>query len=354
MSIGLHKGTDMQENSQVSTTPPLSGVDLVDQVNKALQTIGTNFSGSDDPASIAWPYSTWADTANNLLKRRNSAGTAWVVEGVLLTSHVPSLLPADIPATDIGAIYVVGVGMMTWDGAQYRSDQATGIVRTGGFKNLLINSNFAVNQRNASGTVTLAAGAYGHDRWKAGSGGCTYTFSSTGGITTLNISSGTLMQVIEGANLRSGTNTLSWVGSAQGRIGSGSYGASGVTASVAGGSNLSVEFGVGTVSTPQFERGETPSSYEFRPIATELSLCQRYYEISGGQFGYTNPGNNATVIQYLSTKFAVPKRAAPTISRGVVNGTVVVQVVSAEFVTWNFQNSGSVNNIWSWVADAEL
>lgn len=68
----------MQENTQVQTTPPLPGPTLVDQVNKALQTIATHFSGSNDPASIAWPYSIWADTGNGRLKMRNAAGTAWV------------------------------------------------------------------------------------------------------------------------------------------------------------------------------------------------------------------------------------------------------------------------------------
>lgn len=68
----------MQENTQVQTTPPLPGPTLVDQVNKALQTIATHFAGSNDPASIAWPYSIWADTGNGRLKMRNAAGTAWI------------------------------------------------------------------------------------------------------------------------------------------------------------------------------------------------------------------------------------------------------------------------------------
>lgn len=68
----------MQENTQVQTTPPLPGPTLVDQVNKALQTIATHFAGSNDPASIAWPCSIWADTGNGRLKMRNAAGTAWI------------------------------------------------------------------------------------------------------------------------------------------------------------------------------------------------------------------------------------------------------------------------------------
>ena len=37
-----------------------------------------------------------------------------------------------------------------------------------GFKNKLIKSQGFINQRGLSGTVTLAAGVYGHDRFKVG------------------------------------------------------------------------------------------------------------------------------------------------------------------------------------------
>lgn len=109
----------MQENTQVATTPPLSGADLVAQINKALQTIATDFSGAADPASKAWPLCTWADTGNMLLKRRNVAGTAWVVEGVLFKRSTPEYAIADIPASDKGPIDVIGIGRMEWEGAKY-------------------------------------------------------------------------------------------------------------------------------------------------------------------------------------------------------------------------------------------
>lgn len=78
-----------QESITLNTTPPYSGADLVDDLNNALQSLGTDFAGSVDPASVdgVGPYVTWADTANNLLKRRNAAGTAWVVEGKLLVDN---------------------------------------------------------------------------------------------------------------------------------------------------------------------------------------------------------------------------------------------------------------------------
>jgi len=78
-----------------------------------------------------------------------------------------------------------------------------------GVKNAIINGNFQINQRGVSGTVTLAAGAYGHDRFKAGASGCTYTFATSNNVTTLTISAGSLIQVVEGLNLYTDTYTLS-------------------------------------------------------------------------------------------------------------------------------------------------
>lgn len=148
---------------------------------------------------------------------------------------------------------------------------------SGGFKNRLINGTFLVNQGAVTGTVTLAAGAYGHDGWKAGASGCTYTFAKSAGVVTLTISAGSLQQVIEGDRLFTGTYCLSWSGTCQGKIAAGSYGASGVSASVTGGANLTVEFGTGTLSKAQLEAGATATVFEHTTVDAELLACQRYY-----------------------------------------------------------------------------
>jgi hypothetical protein len=119
------------------------------------------------------------------------------------------------------------------------------------FKNRLINAQLLINQRGVSGTVTLSAGAYGHDRFKAGASGCTYTFATTNNVTTLTISAGSLQQVIEGLNLESGTYTLSWTGTVQGKIGAGSYGASGITGSITGDVLTVTAIGSGAVAQGQ-------------------------------------------------------------------------------------------------------
>lgn len=64
-----------------------SGLEVRAAINNALQSIVTDFAGATDPAtttpSNAFPFCTWLDTANNLLKRRNAANTVWNNVGTL-------------------------------------------------------------------------------------------------------------------------------------------------------------------------------------------------------------------------------------------------------------------------------
>lgn len=276
----------MQEPIAISETPPLPGLQMVQQANAALATVATDFAGASDPAALAAPFMTWANTTTGVVSRRNAAGTAWV---------------------EVGRVF---------ERPFYQSDAASGLIPTGGFKNLLMNSKFNINQRAVSGTVVLAAGARGHDRWKAGSGGCTYTFATTAGVTALTISAGTLVQVIEGNNLRSGDHVLSWAGTATGRVAAGGYATSPVTGTVTGGTNTPIEFGTGTLSLPQFEAGLNPTQYENRPASVEMDMCITYAEARRSQTAFTQ----FAIAQAISTNQAQTvftykrKRAAPTIS----------------------------------------
>ena len=143
-----------------------------------------------------------------------------------------------------------------------------------------------------SGTVTLAAGEYGHDRWRGGSSGCTYTFATSGGVTTLTISAGTLEQEVLGENLITDTYNLSWEGTASGRIDAGGFGASPDIASITGGTNSTVEFNAGTLSKVQLEIGREPTDFEFEDEVITLNRC-RYYTIvlSGNGSGDTYIGS---------------------------------------------------------------
>ena len=247
-----------------------------------------------------------------------------------------------------------------------------------GVLNAIINGNFGINQRGVSGTVTLAAGVYGHDRWKAGASGCTYTFATVDNVTTLTISAGSLIQVIEGLNLQSGTYTLSWTGTAQGKIGAGSYGASGITGTAVGGTNLNIEFGTGTVSLVQLEKGSTATPFEFRSIGQELALAQRYYETSWTtQVGSNNQTVNSTGWYGLNGSdgqlfftWRVNKRTAPSVNvwaplatpainniRQANTGTIVgVSAISVFGNVATVGNAGTANVHFQlgWEASAEL
>ena len=188
-----------------------------------------------------------------------------------------------------------------------------------GMKNRIINGGLILNQRGyVSGTALGSVLAYGHDRFKGGASGGTYTFTqgALGVNTTITITAGSLIQVVEGCNVaEGGTYVLSWTGTAQGRLNGGSYGASG-TVTVTGwtpGANLNVEFNTGTLGNVQLEKGSTATSFDYRPYGTELALCQRYYQ----RYTATGIGVACTTVSAGGGfVFPVPMRVSPTIGNG--------------------------------------
>lgn len=149
------------------------------------------------------------------------------------------------------------------------------------YRSLLINGRFVINQLAKAGTVVLAAGAYGHDGWKAGPAGCTYTFTKVGNLTTITITAGTLQQVVDGRRIDGGNYVMSWSGTAQGRIGAGAYGSNVVAASgVTAAANLTVEFGTGTLTSVMFEPGTIPTIYEAKSPLDDWWQCREYYQTS--------------------------------------------------------------------------
>ena len=188
--------------------------------------------------------------------------------------------------------------------------QATNTVAYDFHRNKLINSSFAIAQRidcglvvPVSNVVTLTAGQYGHDRWKAGANGCTYSYATVNNQTTITITAGSLQQVVLGSNLQSGSYYLSWTGTSVGSVGGSStlgnsnYGAN-YGYSVTGGNNLTVEFGVGTLSKPQLETNtfSTASPYEVMESQEEFFRCLPYLQVTGAKAANKN--------FYISTGFA--------------------------------------------------
>ena len=174
------------------------------------------------------------------------------------------------------------------------------------------NSGFSVNQRSYVSGTALAAAAYGHDRWKAGAGGCTYTFPApVGPSNTITITAGTLQQVVEGGSIVGGNYMLSWTGTAQGRVGAGSYAASPVAvAGIVAGANTTIEFNGGSLGQVKFESGTVATPWFANGARYELSNCQRFYRTGlilwGGYVTATCPYYAATSIGAM--------RALPTIA----------------------------------------
>ena len=200
-----------------------------------------------------------------------------------------------------------------------------------GFRNRIINGNFANNQRGVSGTVTLAAGAYGHDRWKAGAGGATYTFAASGADTIITVSAGSMIQTIEGANVEGGGYTLSHAGNALARTAVNGTGLSGLytaapqaTASASGGQNISIEFATGTISKVQLEFGTVVSQFERRSIGAEDLLCKRYFQLFRFDVGesYGAAANNSSKCTALLAQM----RAAPSTAENFIGGSNVSAV----------------------------
>lgn len=191
-------------------------------------------------------------------------------------------------------------------------------------KNVAINGGFTVNQRGYVSAATLASGAYGHDRWKAGAGGGDYSFTQLASDTTITIASGkTLIQVVEDKNVQYTSYALSWTGSAQARyavnsaIPAGAYASSPIliTGQNAG-TVMSVEFSAGTLGKVQLEQGSVSTPFEHHPYQQGLSLCQRYYWQMIATQGPWLDGyaSGAGMIQAFSYTHPVTMRIAPTLT----------------------------------------
>lgn len=257
-----------------------------------------------------------------------------------------------------GKLYDATTGLLGTSGDPSDARATLGIGSAISNRNRLINSNFIINQRAKSGTVVLAAGAYGHDRWKAAPGGCTYTFAQSGADVVITITAGKLQQVVEGINMEGGSYCLSWFGTSQGRIGAGAAGPSGVTAAgVAANATCTIEFGTGTLSRVQLEPGTAPTPYERRLFHAEVAGCQRYYETGTGMIG----GNGAAGIgSFQWIPFKVSKRAVPTLTYGVTTSTNVstfdARAANFEGLQWYCVTAANGAFVWVgyWTADCEL
>lgn len=227
------------------------------------------------------------------------------------------------------------------DGISWRDalqvEIATGAVRlpgTASTENLLINADFRINQRGFGGG-SLPAGSFGHDRWKADTGGASYTASA--GMVTL--ASGTLVQVVEPAfhgssNLAGRQVTLSvenpsadlfvTVGAGTATITTGTGRRSATIVLGAGETgNIPVKIarvsaGAVTFAQPKLEIGSIATPWLARSAPIELAFCQRYYV----EFGNANDTYHffglvvmrSSSLGVMKLDLPVPMRAVPILS----------------------------------------
>ncbi len=207
-------------------------------------------------------------------------------------------------------------------------------------RNALLNGNFSVNQRAYASGGALAANAYAHDRWKAGTAGA-YTFAQVAPDTIVTITAGTLVQAVDAPNVTAAAWWLTWTGTAQARVwqgaASGAFSA-GTPAKVAGvtlnallvtglapGTITAVEFGAGTLGLAQFEAAlpnAGPTRFERRH--GETALCQRYFQSGYGSGVAPGAANAVPSFSCLSSgssyqpvasfTFPVAMRAVPTVT----------------------------------------
>jgi hypothetical protein len=250
------------------------------------------------------------------------------------------------------------------------------------YKNRIINAQGVVNQRGyASGTPTTIANQYTLDRWRVVVTGQSLSFSTANSVTIFTAPAGGLEQVIEGLNIVSGNYVLSWTQNSGTTIATvnGTPVLNGGTVTLLGGTDTTIRFTGGTFSLPQFEKNATVTFFEYRPIGTELALCQRYYfrEASTIQPGYPFATSN-TSSKNFPVYFPVTMRSIPTVTvtaivnengflpawgptytgNGAVAATVIIVPGSLTTNSVNFYWSNSSYGGWgaitSYIADAEL
>jgi len=193
-------------------------------------------------------------------------------------------------------------------------------------QNLVINSDFNVNQRSYTSGSALALRAFGYDRWYADIENTTVTLS--GVVATLDNTAGStdgiITQAVEGESLIPGkTYTLSWKGSAEGSVYYGNGGAlnwqaspiSFVASSAGGAIGEYITFkgdGV-TLYEVKLEEGNSVTPWEKPDVSTELIRCKRYFQgIEYNTYTYYLAGRDGTAAVMNLERFPVAMAASPT------------------------------------------
>lgn len=196
-----------------------------------------------------------------------------------------------------------------------------------GYRNLLLNAGFRVNQRAYADVGAISAGLYTRDRWRIVVATQAINFNSVAGQATAP--AGGMEQLVEAASAPAGTYVLSWQGTATATV-NGVAVQKGAPFTLAGGASCSVRFFAGTVKEPQLERGTVVTAFERIPYTLDLLLCKRFYQTMNFYVQAAAVGDYMLPINFGVAMRAPP--AASVITAGVLTTISVwpVTVVNAE------------------------
>lgn len=201
----------------------------------------------------------------------------------------------------------------------------------GGFRNLIVNGNFARNERSyVSGTATTVANQYTLDMWRVVTSGQSLTFTTLGNGRQVTAPAGGMEQVIDGASIGGTAYTINWAGTATCTV-DGVAKTKGASVTLVPGTNATVRFTSGTVSTVQLEHGAVASAFEYLQPAIDLSRCQYYFRriarTSVGIFGPVGQVQTATSVVF-GFPFSMRATPTPTYSSVSINDATALSAVT--------------------------
>ncbi|GEP11824.1 hypothetical protein [Methylobacterium gnaphalii] len=251
------------------------------------------------------------------------------------------------------------------------------------FRNKLHNGMLRINQRKLTGTVTLPAGAYGHDGVKAGASGASYTLATAangdGTMTGAGSAANTVKRIVEGVFYLpdSGSYVLTWLGTATARVYPKSSGsppafAAGIAVvlpngeavsamsvpGVVAGADLVVEFDISsskTLGRHQLALGLYPIPFERRD--DERRRCLRYYrEVPLGDRQYADAGGLLMVYRWDEEMASAPIAVigAPLYSNNVAAAFVSYVDTSSARIGFTQQAAGWLQYDGSMTLSSEL
>jgi len=356
-----HSG-DVTSTGDGATAIAANAVTLAKMADIATASLlGRSTAGSGDPEVLS------ATTARTLLNVEDGAdvtdSTNVTAAGALMDTEVDAniktlVLPASTTISTFGASLVddaAAVNARTTLGLVIGTDvlsptgDGSGLSGLKGAKNILINSNFRINQREyVSGAATTAANQYTLDRWRVVTSGQSITFATLGTDNTITCPAGGLGQKVETLNVEGGTYTISWVGTATCTV-DGVAKTNGATVTLTANTEADVIFSSGTVKNVQLEKGSVAADFEQRSYGEELALCQRYYEKANvGMWGGFSSTDTVFSGQWNTTK-----RVTPTVT---ITGASTYAGVTGRQHSWRCYVSGkvAVYSLDTATGDAEL